>query len=157
MKKISILAAIALTSAAASAQTMTLKGTMPDEYNGKKVVLVDLDTRAHIDSTTVKAGNITFNTKVASGEAMPAALMINNRRVLNFVLEPGEAIIYENGQVKGTPLNNLNESVGEALDSLSRDYKAKQGEIMKSSMSNDEKMKAAEARLSKSTLAKALM
>ncbi len=145
MKKISILAAIALTSVAASAQTMTLKGTMPDEYNGKKVVLVDLDTRAHLDSTTVKAGNITFNTKVTDGKAIPAALTVNNRRVLNFILEPGEAIINENGQVKGTPLNNLNESVAEALDSLSRDYKAKQGEIMKSQMSNDEKMKAAEA------------
>lgn len=145
MKKLSILAAIALTGAAASAQTMILKGTMPDDYNGKKVVLVDLDSRAHLDSTTVKAGNITFNTKVIAGVSRPAALTIDNHRVLNFILEQGEATINEKGQVKGTPLNNLNESIAEAIDSLSRDYKAKQGEIMKSQMSNDEKMKAAEA------------
>ena len=137
--------AVGACTATAQVATMNLSGTMPAEYNGKKVYLINLDTREKIDSAVVKAGKVAFATEVGAGETVPAALSVDNRKLLNFILEPGTATLNDRGQVKGTRLNNINEGVGEALDSLSRDYKARQKQIMQSQMSSDEKIKAAEA------------
>lgn len=147
MKRLnSLIALLALGASAAVAQvaTMNLSGQLPAEYNGKKIYLINLDTRERLDSAVVKAGKVAFATEVGANETVPAALTAGNRKILNFILEPGTATLNEAGQVKGTPLNNINEGVGEALDSLSRDYKAKQKEIMQRNVGNDEKMKAAE-------------
>ena len=144
MKRISsILTILAVSATAATAQNvMTLEGELPGDYNGKKVVLVDLDTRSHLDSTTVKAGKLKFTTKVTT--ATPAALTIDGHRVLNFILEPGTAAINgETGQVRGTALNDLNESYGTKLDSIHEAYKKTQKEKMKSAKDEEEMKKIA--------------
>lgn len=122
--------------------TFTMKGHFPSQYNGKKAYVVDLDTREKLDSLTITNDNIDFTTKVTASRA--AALMVDNRRVVNFILEPGEATIDEYGKVTGTALNDLNEGINDRLNALYTDYKMKQGEIMKAEMTNEEKMAAVE-------------
>lgn len=110
----------------------------------QKMYIINLDTRERIDSAVVKNGKLVFATEVGAGEAVPAAIAEGSKRRLSFILEPGTATINDRGQVKGTRLNNIVEGVGDMLDSLTVDYKARQKQIMQSQMSNDEKMKAAE-------------
>lgn len=136
--------AIGVAAATAQVATMNLSGSVPAELNGKKMYIINLDTRERIDSAVVKNGKLVFATEVGAGEAVPAAIAEGSKRRLNFILEPGSATINDRGQVKGTRLNNIVEGVGDMLDSLTVDYKARQKQIMQSQMSNDEKMKAAE-------------
>lgn len=114
--------AIGVAAATAQVATMNLSGSVPAEMNGKKMYIINLDTRERIDSAVVKNGKLVFATEVGAGEAVPAAIAEGSKRRLSFILEPGTATINDRGQVKGTRLNN----------------------IMQSQMSNDEKMKAAE-------------
>ena len=136
--------AIGVAAATAQVATMNLSGSVPAEMNGKKMYIINLDTRERIDSAVVKNGKLVFATEVGAGEAVPAAIAEGSKRRLSFILEPGTATINDRGQVKGTRLNNIVEGVGDMLDSLTVDYKARQKQIMQSQMSNDEKMKAAE-------------
>lgn len=136
--------AIGVAAATAQVATMNLSGSVPAELNGKKMYIINLDTRERIDSAVVKNGKLVFATEVGAGEAVPAAIAEGSKRRLSFILEPGTATINDRGQVKGTRLNNIVEGVGDMLDSLTVDYKARQKQIMQSQMSNDEKMKAAE-------------
>ena len=136
--------AIGVAAATAQVATMNLSGSVPAELNGKKMYIIPLDTRERIDSAVVKNGKLVFATEVGAGEAVPAAIAEGSKRRLSFILEPGTATINDRGQVKGTRLNNIVEGVGDMLDSLTVDYKARQKQIMQSQMSNDEKMKAAE-------------
>lgn len=135
--------AIGVAAATAQVATMNLSGSVPAELNGKKMYIINLDTRERIDSAVVKNGKLVFATEVGAGEAVPAAIAEGSKRRLSFILEPGTATINDRGQVKGTRLNNIVEGVGDMLDSLTVDYKARQKQIMQSQMSNDEKMKAA--------------
>lgn len=134
--------AIGVAAATAQVATMNLSGSVPAEMNGKKMYIINLDTRERIDSAVVKNGKLVFATEVGAGEAVPAAIAEGSKRRLSFILEPGTATINDRGQVKGTRLNNIVEGVGDMLDSLTVDYKARQKQIMQSQMSNDEKMKA---------------
>ena len=133
-----------LAAATPQGATMYLSGSVPAELNGNKMYIINLDTRERIDSAVVKNGKLVFATEVGAGEAVPAAIAEGSKRRLSFILEPGTATINDRGQVKGTRLNNIVEGVGDMLDSLTVDYKARQKQIMQSQMSNDEKMKAAE-------------
>lgn len=114
--------AIGVAAATAQVATMNLSGSVPAELNGKKMYIINLDTRERIDSAVVKNGKLVFATEVGAGEAVPAAIAEGSKR----------------------RLNNIVEGVGDMLDSLTVDYKARQKQIMQSQMSNDEKMKAAE-------------
>lgn len=110
--------AIGVAAATAQVATMNLSGSVPAEMNGKKMYIINLDTRERIDSAVVKNGKLVFATEVGAGEAVPAAIAEGSKRRLSFILEPGTATINDRGQVKGTRLNNIVEGVGDMLDSL---------------------------------------
>lgn len=110
--------AIGVAAATAQVATMNLSGSVPAELNGKKMYIINLDTRERIDSAVVKNGKLVFATEVGAGEAVPAAIAEGSKRRLSFILEPGTATINDRGQVKGTRLNNIVEGVGDMLDSL---------------------------------------
>ena len=129
--------AIGVAAATAQVATMNLSGSVPAELNGKKMYIINLDTRERIDSAVVKNGKLVFATEVGAGEAVPAAIAEGSKRRLSFILEPGTATINDRGQVKGTRLNNIVEGVGDMLDSLTVDYKARQKQIMQSQKSGD--------------------
>lgn len=133
--------AIGVAAATAQVATMNLSGSVPAELNGKKMYIINLDTRERIDSAVVKNGKLVFATEVGAGEAVPAAIAEGSKRRLSFILEPGTATINDRGQVKGTRLNNIVEGVGDMLDSLTVDYKARQKQIMQSQMSNGKTVK----------------
>lgn len=109
--------AIGVAAATAQVATMNLSGSVPAELNGKKMYIINLDTRERIDSAVVKNGKLVFATEVGAGEAVPAAIAEGSKRRLSFILEPGTATINDRGQVKGTRLNNIVEGVGDMLDS----------------------------------------
>lgn len=118
--------AIGVAAATAQVATMNLSGSVPAELNGKKMYIINLDTRERIDSAVVKNGKLVFATEVGAGEAVPAAIAEGSKRRLSFILEPGTATINDRGQVKGTRLNNIVEGVGDMLDSLTvASYKQK--------------------------------
>lgn len=108
--------AIGVAAATAQVATMNLSGSVPAELNGKKMYIINLDTRERIDSAVVKNGKLVFATEVGAGEAVPAAIAEGSKRRLSFILEPGTATINDRGQVKGTRLNNIVEGVGDMLD-----------------------------------------
>lgn len=110
--------AIGVAAATAQVATMNLSGSVPAEMNGKKMYIINLDTRERIDSAVVKNGKLVFATEVGAGEAVPAAIAEGSKKRLSFILEPGTATINDRGQVKGTRLNNIVEGVGDMLDSL---------------------------------------
>ena len=93
--------AIGVAAATAQVATMNLSGSVPAELNGKKMYIIDLDTRERIDSAVVKNGKLVFATEVGAGEAVPAAIAEGSKRRLSFILEPGTATINDRGQVKG--------------------------------------------------------
>lgn len=145
MKK--VLTAITIISLCTSAMlaqgTFSLKGPFPAKFNGKKAYIVDLDSRQALDSTKIVNSKIDL-LMPASDESRAVALSVDGRKVVEFILEPGVATINEEGQVKGTKLNDLNEDINDQLNNLYADYKSKQTEIMKSSMTNEEKVAAVE-------------
>lgn len=66
--------AIGVAAATAQVATMNLSGSVPAELNGKKMYIINLDTRERIDSAVVKNGKLVFATEVGAGEAVPAAI-----------------------------------------------------------------------------------
>ena len=62
--------AIGVAAATAQVATMNLSGSVPAELNGKKMYIINLDTRERIDSAVVKNGKLVFATEVGAGEAV---------------------------------------------------------------------------------------
>lgn len=135
--------AIGVAAATAQVATMNLSGSVPAELNGKKMYIINLDTRERIDSAVVKNGKLVFATEVGAGEAVPAAIAEGSKRRLSFILEPGTATINDRGQVKR---HTAEQHRGGCRRYARQPYGglARQKQIMQSQMSNDEKMKAAE-------------
>ena len=120
--------AIGVAAATAQVATMNLSGSVPAEMNGKKMYIINLDTRERIDSAVVKNGKLVFATEVGAGEAVPAAIAEGSKRRLSFILEPGTATINDRGQVKGTRLNN--DEKMKAAETLYNDVAQKSGDIL---------------------------
>ena len=59
--------AIGVAAATAQVATMNLSGSVPAELNGKKMYIINLDTRERIDSAVVKNGKLVFATEVGAG------------------------------------------------------------------------------------------
>lgn len=140
------LAALAIGSAAAFAQNSDcrLSGDLPEpSLAGKTIYVVDYDTNEKLDSATVKNGKISFATSVA-GRALPAALMIDGRKAITFILEPAELTLNERGQVKGGPLNDKNEAIALTLDSLYQSYRDQVRALISSGKPREEVSRMAE-------------
>lgn len=140
-----IIAAAALCVSAAAAQgNFSLKGTLPDpSLNGKKIYIVNYDTNEKLDSATVKDNTFSFNVKTGTA-SLPAALMLNGRKSVTFILEPGNAVLSEDGAVRGTALNDKNEAIMVSLDSLYNDYRSNVKNLSKSGKPMNEIMAEAE-------------
>ena len=59
--------AIGVAAATAQVATMNLSGSVPAELNGKKMYIINLDTRERIDSAVVKNGKLVLSKHIIQG------------------------------------------------------------------------------------------
>lgn len=89
---------------------------MPDD-TGKMAYIVNYDSWDKIDSVLVEGESIVMNGTVTT--ALPARLIVGNRRASTFILEAGDITIDSMGVASGTKLNQEYDEYMAAGDSLS--------------------------------------
>lgn len=89
---------------------------MPDDA-GKMAYIVNFDSWDKIDSVLVEGESIVMNGTVTT--ALPARLIVGNRRASTFILEAGDITIDSMGVASGTKLNQEYDEYMAAGDSLS--------------------------------------
>ena len=89
---------------------------MPDDA-GKMAYIVNYDSWDKIDSVLVEGESIVMNGTVTT--ALPARLIVGNRRASTFILEAGDITIDSMGVASGTKLNQEYDEYMAAGDSLS--------------------------------------
>lgn len=89
---------------------------MPDDA-GKMAYIVNYDSWDKIDSVLVEGESIVMNGTVTT--ALPARLIVGNRRASTFILEAGDITIDSMGVASGTKLNQEFDEYMTAGDSLS--------------------------------------
>lgn len=107
----------------ASSEGYVVTGTFPDStLNGKTVYILNIDNGQCLDSTIVEGNVFVFQGK--SDTAQVAGLSVDGRRSLAvFALENGNITISEeNGDSKGTPLNDELTRVSASMDSINTAY-----------------------------------
>ncbi|MBQ4621321.1 MAG: AhpC/TSA family protein [Bacteroidaceae bacterium] len=100
----------------------TVSGTLPDStLNGKTVYILNVDNGECVDSTVVEGNAYVFKGQVDT--ALVASFSINGRSSMAvFALENGDVTITDNGDSKGTPLNDELTRVSASLDSINTEY-----------------------------------
>lgn len=123
MKKIIFPAFIAITMAACTttpSTQYTVDATIANEYEGLTAVLTDYDNGEKIDSAIVVNGKAAFAGEEAGSRAV--RLQVGNKRLAQFILEPGNISIASDGIASGTTLNETYEAFLAQRDSLVKEY-----------------------------------
>ena len=100
----------------------TVSGTLPDStMNGQTLYILNVDNSECVDSTVVEGNAYLFEGHVDT--ALVAGISTNGRNSLFvFALENGRITITDNGDSKGTPLNDELTRVSASLDSINTAY-----------------------------------
>lgn len=98
----------------------TVKLNVPAEMNGSTAYIIDYDTSANIDSTTVDGGTATFKGRIS--EPVAARIIIDGNRMSQFILEDDDITIDRTAGhvVNGGRLNELNNSLNARIGELSQ-------------------------------------
>lgn len=99
----------------------TVNAAMPGEMNGKTAFLVNFDSGEKMDSVTIADGKAVFSGSVDS--ATIVRLVVDGNRMGNFILEPG-TIEFADHVAKGTPLNDLDNTISARLEAYGQAYEA---------------------------------
>lgn len=127
MKKFLSMAFTAITMVACTSTPntqYTVDATLPTEKIGDSNIatLIDYDNGNKLDSAVIVNGKVAFAGEIAATRAV--RLQIGNKRIAQFILEPGNITIDINGTASGTQANEDYEAFVAQCDSLRKTFYA---------------------------------
>lgn len=115
-------AMLAVCTATAATDAFKITAEMPtDELNGYIAYLVNFDTKAKVDSTTIADGKAIFTGTVENPYL--ARIMADGRPMAQLIVEPGEITSSRSG-ITGGPLNQENNSLQKRVTELGNQYQS---------------------------------
>ncbi len=115
-----MLPALGLLAACAGSDAYTVSITLSEDVVGKQAFIVNGETGLPIDSLVISSPDVVFKGHVS--EPVLAMVMVGSYPYAQFVLEPGDITMTDEGLAKGTPANDafsaFNDSVGTLITQM---------------------------------------
>lgn len=135
-KSVLLVSALSLLASCADKDAYTVKMEMPENEVGKSAFIVDARTGAKLDSVMIDKTDVVFKGKVS--EPTLAMVTIGGYPYAQFVLEPGDIVMTDEGLATGTPSNDAfsvyNDSIGVLLEGLQNAPEEQQQDIFVSAI-----------------------
>lgn len=116
-----VIPVLALLAACTGKDSYTVSITMPEDVVGKTAYIMNSETGQNIDSTEIKSADVVFKGKIK--EPILAMVVVGGYPYAQFVLEPGNLNMTDEGLATGTPSNDAfvayNDSITPLVAALS--------------------------------------
>jgi len=123
MKKMILMAALGAMAIGLNAQVpYKVQVPVTDDDQGAMMYIVNYDTGENVDSVLVEGETAVFNGTM--DEPFAARLMKDGRRGPTFVMEPGSISFSKEGRAFGSPLNDVNNEIGDSAAVIGKRFSA---------------------------------
>lgn len=130
-KTIFFVSALAFLASCADKEAYTVKMEMPESEVGKSAFIVDARTGQKLDSVAIDKPDVVFKGHIT--EPTLAMVTVGGYPYAQFVLEPGEITMTDEGLATGSPSNDsfweYNTSIGSMVDELQKAPEEEQQDI----------------------------